>query len=94
MDDTSYTRPVKRFFRDLDNNMLAGVCSGLSIYFNIDVVLVRILFIVALIGGTVGFWAYIIIWFVAPAARTAEEKCLLRGLPFTEENLRMFSKKR
>lgn len=94
MNGSYSTKPARRFFRDLDNNMLAGVCSGLAIYFNTDVVLVRILFIVALIGGTVGFWAYIIIWFVAPAARTAEEKCLLRGLPTTEENLKMFSRKR
>lgn len=94
MNDPYYRKPVRRFFRDLDSNMLAGVCSGLAIYFNTDVVLVRILFIILLMAGTTGFWAYIIICIVAPAARTAEEKCLLRGLPLTEENLRMFSKKR
>ena len=84
-------RSPRRLYRDPDNNMLGGVCSGLSLYFNIDVVLVRILFVVALICGTAGFWIYIVLWIIAPAARTAAEKCEMRGIPATAENIRRFS---
>lgn len=83
--------PVKKFYRNLDGNMLGGVCSGIAVYFNIDVVIVRIIFVVALLMGTAGFWIYLVICIIAPAARTATEKCELRGIPPTEENLRMFS---
>lgn len=81
----------KRFYRDLDANMIGGVCSGLSIYLNIDIILVRVIFIVALFCGSVGFWIYIVLWLIAPAARTAVQKCELRGIPPTAENIRMYS---
>lgn len=86
-------KPVRKFYRDLDGNMLGGVCSGLATYFNMDVVIFRILFVIALLMGTAGFWIYVIICIIAPAARTATEKCELRGIPATEENLRRFSGK-
>ena len=70
--------------------MLGGVCSGLALYLDIDVVVVRVLFLIALICGTAGFWIYVIIWIVAPEARTAAEKCEMRGLPVSAENMRRF----
>ena len=57
---------TKKLFRDVKNKKIAGVCAGLAKYLNIDVTLVRALFLVALICGTLGFWAYIILWFIAP----------------------------
>lgn len=88
------TRRPRRLYRDLDNNMLGGVCSGMALYFNIDVVLVRVIFIIALLCGTAGFWIYIVLWIIAPAARTAAEKCEMRGIPATAENIRRFSENR
>lgn len=84
------SRPVKKLFRDTDSKMLGGVCSGLALYLDIDVVVVRVLFLIALICGTAGFWIYVIIWIVAPEARTAAEKCEMRGLPVSAENMRRF----
>lgn len=81
----------RKFFRDSEDKKIAGVCSGLALYLGIDVVFVRIIFLVALICGTAGFWAYIIFWVVAPETRTAVEKCELRGLPPTAENIRRFT---
>lgn len=85
---------VRRYFRDTDSRLIGGVCSGLSIYLNVDVVLIRIIFVVALLLGSAGFWIYVIIWLIAPAARTAVQKCELRGIPATAENIRNFSKTR
>ncbi|MDP3453648.1 MAG: PspC domain-containing protein [Bacteroidales bacterium] len=81
----------RKLFRDPDNKQLGGVCSGLAHYLNVDVVLMRVIFVIALFMGGTGFWAYIIFWIVAPMAYTAAQKCEMRGLPVTAENLRKFS---
>jgi hypothetical protein len=52
---------------------------------------VRILFLIALICGSAGFWIYVIVWIAAPVANTAAEKCELRGIPATAENIRKFT---
>ena len=58
---------AKVFTLDKQNKKIAGVCAGLANYFDIDVTLVRGLFLVALIVGcSLGFGAYIILWAVAP----------------------------
>ena len=92
MKDTVNAESPKKFFRDSDDKKIAGVCSGLSLYFGVDVVLIRVIFLIALIFGTTGFWVYIAVWLVAPEAKTPEEKCSLRGLPQTPENLSKFTR--
>lgn len=87
-------KPRKRYYRDPDDKMIGGVCSGLAAYFDVDVVLFRIVAIVALICGSVGFWVYLILWIAVPLARTATEKLEMRGLPVTADNLRRFSGRR
>ncbi|MFA5302202.1 MAG: PspC domain-containing protein [Bacteroidales bacterium] len=39
-------KAAKRLYRDVDHKVIGGVCSGLAAYFNIEVVLIRILFAV------------------------------------------------
>lgn len=82
---------AKRLFRDPDNKVIGGVCSGFALYLNLDVTLMRIIFILMLFMGGIGFWAYVIFWIIAPAAYTAAQKCEMRGIPVTAENLRKFS---
>ena len=81
----------RKLFRDMDDRRIAGVCSGLAAYFDIDVVLVRVLMLVALAAGTSGFWIYVILWIAVPKADTAAQKCELRGMAPTAENLAKFS---
>ena len=82
---------VKKLFRDPDDKKIGGVCSGLSLFLGIDVVFIRIIFLIALLFVGGGFWAYVIFWIVAPEARTAVEKCEMRGIPPTAENIRRFT---
>lgn len=82
----------KRMYRDCDNRRIAGVCSGLSVYLDIDVVMTRILMLVAVLFGTVGFWIYIICWIAIPEAVTPAQKCEMHGLPVTAENMAKFSR--
>ena len=47
---------------------LAGVCGGLAEYFNIDPLIVRIIFVALALGGSVGVWIYLLVWLLAPKA--------------------------
>ena len=60
---------TKRLQRDTQNRVLGGVCAGLANYFDIDASLVRVLFAFALLAFSAGFWLYIILWLVMPAAK-------------------------
>lgn len=47
--------------------MVAGVCGGIAQYFDIDPVLIRVLFLILLLpGGLPGFLPYVILWIVVP----------------------------
>ena len=56
----------KRLERSRTNRVIAGVCGGLADYFKIDIALMRVLFVVATICGSFGFWMYVILWIVVP----------------------------
>ena len=57
----------KRLYRSTQNKVLAGICGGIADYFNVDPVLVRIIFVVLLIAsfGTAAI-AYLIAWVIIP----------------------------
>lgn len=86
-----FNRPVRKLYRDPMNKSLGGVCSGLAIYFGLDTLLVRILFVIAFFMGSAGFWIYMILWVAVPLANTPVRKCEMYGLPVTAENLRRFA---
>ena len=57
---------VKRLYRSRTEKMIGGVCGGLGKYFNVDPVLMRLLWVIAFFFGGVGFLAYIIAWIIMP----------------------------
>ena len=56
----------RKFWRMRSPRSIAGVCSGLAIYFDIDITLVRILFILGFFMGFSTLFIYIILWIVTP----------------------------
>lgn len=56
----------KRLYRSRKEKMIGGVCGGLAGYFDIDPVIVRILFVVAVFMGGSGILAYIVCWIIMP----------------------------
>ena len=58
----------RKLQRDLQNKVLGGVCSGVANYFGIDTAIVRVLFAIALFVFGTGFWLYILLWILMPAA--------------------------
>lgn len=62
----------KKLYRNMQNKMLTGVCSGLADYFDLDVTLIRVLVVLgALFVHVFVIIAYIIMAFVIPE-KTAE----------------------
>ena len=57
----------KKFRRNALNKVIGGVCSGLADYFNIDVVLVRIIFAASFLFAGVGLGLYLLLWILVPA---------------------------
>ncbi|HMK02665.1 MAG TPA: PspC domain-containing protein, partial [Ferruginibacter sp.] len=68
---TSIPAGSKRLYRNENDKVLGGVCSGLANYFNIDVVIARIIFVILLFSG-VGFLTYIIMWIAVPSSATVQ----------------------
>ena len=65
--NSQYSNDPKRLFRDENNKVLGGVCSGLANYFGIDPVIMRILFLITIFGAGFGFITYLILWIVVPS---------------------------
>ena len=102
-DDTTQDDPIynkeekapKRLFRDPDNKVVGGVCSGIASYFGWDATILRILLIILslpIIGDGMFvvkgiFLFYIIAWIIIPEAKTATEKLSMKGMKVNVENI-------
>ena len=61
------TRQQKRLYRDADDKILGGVCSGIASYLGIDPTIVRLLFAIITLGGFgTGFLIYLALWILLP----------------------------
>jgi phage shock protein PspC (stress-responsive transcriptional regulator) len=79
----------KKLFRDTEKALIAGVSAGLAEYFGLDILIVRILFVILTLI-TVG-WAilfYIVLWLLIPEAKTTSDKLLMAGRPVTVNSLK------
>jgi phage shock protein PspC (stress-responsive transcriptional regulator) len=56
----------KRLFRSTTDKKIGGVCGGLAEYFDIDPLLVRLLFIILVIAAGGGVLLYLILWIITP----------------------------
>lgn len=60
-------RASGRLYRDTSDKFIAGVCSGIANYLNVDPAIVRILFAIITFGGFgLGFLIYILLWMILP----------------------------
>jgi len=84
---TYYETMKKRFFRNPDDKILGGVCSGISAYFDIDPIWMRLAFALSIIFAGTGVFIYIILWIIIPEAKTAAEKLQMRGERVTISNI-------
>lgn len=78
--------PIRRLTRSRTNGTIAGVCAGLADYFAVDVVLVRLLFVILSIAGAIvgGVIVYLAAWLIMPegdgqSAPAADKRVLRRS---------------
>ncbi|MDB4984454.1 MAG: phage shock protein PspC [Patescibacteria group bacterium] len=78
----------KKLYNIREGAMIAGVCQGLAAYFNIDVTIVRVVFVILAIV-THGAWilVYLVLLGVIPYAHTSEQKSAAFGVPFNAQEL-------
>ena len=56
----------KRLYKSQTNKIIAGVCGGLAEYFDVDSVIMRVLFVLLAFFGGSGFILYIACWIIMP----------------------------
>ncbi|MGH7157416.1 MAG: PspC domain-containing protein [Candidatus Saccharimonadales bacterium] len=78
----------KKLFRDTDNAMIAGVAAGLSKYFGIDAILIRILFVLSALLWGWGILVYIVLWLLVPEAKTSSDRLRMAGKLVTVDSLK------
>ncbi len=77
----------KRLYRDSEDRVLGGVCSGLGVYFDIDPVIIRILFVVAFFIPISSLLIYLILWIVVPKATSTAQRLEMRGEEVNIDNI-------
>ena len=85
---SSEAKRKRRLYRDPDHRVFGGVCGGLGAYFNMDPVILRIIFAVLFFVTTgAAFLAYIILWIAVPKAMTTAQRLEMRGQEATVKNI-------
>jgi len=77
----------KRFFRDPDDKIIGGVCSGIAAYWGIeDPIWARLVCGLLLFSG-IGFIPYIVLWIIIPVAKTSGDRLAMRGEAANVKNI-------
>ncbi len=81
------TNTSKKLFRDREDRFISGVASGIAHYFDVDVVWIRIAFILTTVFTGIGLIGYIVLWIVTPEAKTTAEKLQMEGEKVNIDNI-------
>jgi phage shock protein PspC (stress-responsive transcriptional regulator) len=78
----------KRLYRDPDDKIISGVCSGLASYLGIqDAVWVRIGFVLLSTLGGASVLIYAVLWAIVPEAKTVSDRLEMMGEPTNVNNI-------
>lgn len=86
---SSTTSGPRRLFRDPDNRVMAGICSGVSHYMGLgDPIWLRLLFVLALfLSFGTALIVYVVLYLIIPEATTTTDKLQMRGESVTVSNI-------
>jgi len=90
---TGQAKRKRRLYRDPEQSVLGGVCSGLAAYFNMDLAILRIIVVLSFLltsGGTV--LVYLILWIAVPKAVNTSQRLEMKGQEVTVKNIEKFIK--
>lgn len=77
----------KKLYRDTEDKFLGGVCSGMAHYVGIDVIWMRLLWLILFFFFGTGILIYILLWILVPQASTTAEKLQMKGEPVNISNI-------
>ena len=81
----------RKLYRDPQETVLGGVCGGLAAFFNIDPVIMRIIFVaITFITGGAGVLAYLVLWIAVPKAVNTAQRLEMRGEEVSIKNIEKF----
>jgi phage shock protein PspC (stress-responsive transcriptional regulator) len=81
-------RTGKRLFRDPEDKVVGGVCSGIAAYFGIeDPLWVRLFFVLLVFVFGVSAVFYFILWMAIPEATSSADRLAMRGEPINISNI-------
>jgi phage shock protein PspC (stress-responsive transcriptional regulator) len=83
----------KKMFRDVERKVIGGVSGGVAAFFGIDIIAVRLLFIIFTVFFGVGFIVYIVLWIALPEAKSITDRMEMQGEPVTLSNIESNIKK-
>jgi phage shock protein PspC (stress-responsive transcriptional regulator) len=78
-DSFSYNINKRKLFRDPEDHLIGGVCSGLANYFDAQAIWIRLAFAIAFAFFGTGLILYIILWIVVPKAITRADRMAMKG---------------
>lgn len=78
---------AKKLYRDVDHQVIAGVCAGLGERIGLDATLIRIIFVLLVVLQGAGLLAYLVLWIIMPAADSAARRLEMRGIDPSAENI-------
>ena len=81
------SRGYHRMYRDPDHRAIGGVCAGIAAYWDMEIWLVRLIFLILGFMG-IGILIYLILYIVLPEARTTAEKIEMKGNPVNIHNIK------
>ena len=83
----------KKFYRDHDDRVIAGIAQGIANYFSInDPFIIRLFFIALIFLNGFGFVLYLIIWISSNYAKTIKQKMDMSGVKLSVDNVEKFIK--
>jgi phage shock protein PspC (stress-responsive transcriptional regulator) len=91
--DKFSTPGYHRMYRDPDHRIIGGVCSGMGAYWDIDPIIIRIIFVALVLAGGIGVLVYLILYIVLPEAKTTAQKIEMKGNPVNIHNIKDSVKK-
>lgn len=78
-EDTMNWGTGKKLFRDTEDRILGGVCSGVGHFFGIESRWIRLAVLALAIIYGAGLLVYVVMWIVIPPARTRADRMAMRG---------------
>ncbi len=80
----------RKLYRDPDDRVLGGVCSGLGAFFDFDPIIIRLIFVLLVfLGAGSSIIVYLILWIVVPRAMNTAQRLEMKG---EEVNINNISK--